>query len=445
MHLAAAMAAFGYSHERVDVKKQVLRSPEADRCASQNDLADAFAQFNHAAEHLVEAYRTLERRSEQLHRELAAARDERMKQLTEKERLADRLQRLLAELPAGVLVIDAQGTVREANASAMRIFDGDLLGLPWREVLKKQSAGMAGGGNELRLKNGKRINVVQKRLGSEPGSMVFVYDVTEIRRMEETLHRHERLSAMGEMAATLAHQIRTPLSAALLYLTQMQIKELPAGERRRFLDNSVARLRHLERLINDMLAFARGPQAANDRVDVRRMLAIVQADSAKTLLDSGAALNIHCSSQVRWLRGSLTTLAGIFNNLIQNAVQAGAKTVDIDIQPLERHAVRICVADDGRGIPQQYLDHVFDPFFTLRRGGTGLGLAVVRATVEAHKGRVVVSSRPGEGTVFTLCLPTGDATTLLASGLFDASSPAMTGAGAQTRPAAEDEVCGISE
>src|SRR5699024_8827775 len=170
---------------------------------------------------------------ERLSRELAAARDQRLIELAEKERLANRLSHLLAALPAGVIVLDAQGVVQTANPAAAELLGSPLEGIAWPAVYGRAVAGAGGADSELELNGGRRVTLSSCDLGGEPGRILVLQDVTEARALQALADRRRRLSAMGEMAASLAHQIRTPLASALLYVGHLGARNLGNADRER--------------------------------------------------------------------------------------------------------------------------------------------------------------------------------------------------------------------
>lgn len=184
---------------------------------SRQGLEQAFALFNQVSSQLSESYNMLEARVSELKGELEVVSAQRMAELGEKERLANRLQHLLDLLPGGVIVIDGQGHVREANPAACELLGAPLVGELWRQVIARSFAPREDDGHEVSLRDGRRLSIATRSLDAEPGQLVLLNDLTETRRLQGQLARHERLSSLGRMVASLAHQIRTPLSAALLY------------------------------------------------------------------------------------------------------------------------------------------------------------------------------------------------------------------------------------
>lgn len=194
---------------------------------SRAGLEQAFALFNQMSSQLSESYSLLEERVTELKGQLALVSAQRMEELAEKERLANRLQSLLDLLPGGVIVIDAHGVVREANPAALGLLGEPLVGMLWREVIARCFAPREDDGHEISLRDGRRLSIATRSLNGEPGQLILLNDLTDTRRLQEQLARHERLSALGRMVASLAHQIRTPLSAALLYAGHLSEQALP--------------------------------------------------------------------------------------------------------------------------------------------------------------------------------------------------------------------------
>ena len=208
--------------------------PSSVEQAGRQGLEQAFELFSQMSSQLTDSYSMLEARVTELKGELAVVSAQRMQELAEKERLANRLQNLLDLLPGGVIVIDGHGIVREANPAAI-----DLLGLPlegelWRHVIARCFAPREDDGHEISLKNGRRLSIATRSLDAEPGQLVLLNDLTETRHLQDQLARHERLSSLGRMVASLAHQIRTPLSAALIYASHLTDEQLPTATHQRF-------------------------------------------------------------------------------------------------------------------------------------------------------------------------------------------------------------------
>lgn len=225
--------------------------------------------------------------------------------------------------------------------------------------------------------------------------------------MEAQLQRHKRLSAMGEMAAALAHQLRTPLSTALLYTSNLRETSLSEEERNRFIEKALGRLRHLEGLIKDMLVFVRGSKGAHEPLPVEELVSEVRQVIEPQMVQLGMRFTCDFQAGDVHINGSREAIAGALTNLLANAMQACAGNGIISLSTLLEKGKNVVfvVKDNGGGIPPDILERLFEPFFTTRTEGTGLGLAIVREVAQMHGGDVSVKSRLGHGSEFYLRLP----------------------------------------
>lgn len=380
--------------------------------ASRAGLEQAFALFNQMSNQLSESYSLLEARVSELKGQLALVSAQRMQELAEKERLANRLQSLLDLLPGGVIVIDGQGVVREANPVARSLLGQPLVGMLWRQVIARNFAPREDDGHEISLKDGRRLSIATRSLNAEPGQLILLTDLTETRRLQDQLARHERLSALGRMVASLAHQIRTPLSAALLYASHLNEQVLPAEQQQRFAGRLKERLHELENQVRDMLIFARGELPLPDRLAPPALFASLRAAAEAHLV--GMAVRWQCDTQSGELLCNRDTLVGTVLNLIDNAIQASGRDARLKIHLYRRGSqLRLCVSDNGPGMDAATLARLGEPFFTTKTTGTGLGLAVVKAVAKAHQGQLLLQSRAGRGTCAIISLPLLGAATQL--------------------------------
>ncbi|WP_339560697.1 ATP-binding protein [Pseudomonas sp. EA_65y_Pfl1_P113] len=371
---------------------------------SRQGLEHAFSQFNQMSSQLTDSYSLLEARVSELKGELAVVSAQRMEELAEKERLANRLQNLLSLLPGGVIVIDEDGRVREANPAAC-----DMLGLPlegelWRHVITRCFAPREDDGHEISLKDGRRLSIATRSLDAEPGQLVLLNDLTETRHLQDQLARHERLSSLGRMVASLAHQIRTPLSAALIYASHLTDEQLPAATHQRFAGRLKERLHELEHQVRDMLVFARGELPLTDRITPAELMQALQAAAATHIQD--VQVRWQCDSHLGELLCNRDTLVGSLLNLIENATQASGPGARFKVHLYSRgQTLRLCISDSGSGIEPAVLQRLGEPFFTTKTNGTGLGLTVVKAVARAHQGELQLHSRLGRGTCALMTLP----------------------------------------
>ncbi|MFZ5594245.1 MAG: sensor histidine kinase [Pseudomonadota bacterium] len=388
----------------------VQRPPELSRDLSQH-LSAAFGVFNEISQQLAASYQDLENRVAQLGAELAAARSEQINTAAEKERLANRLQTLLDALPGGVVVLDGAGYVQLCNPAALDLLGAPLHGMLWRDVIARAFAPRSDDGHEVSLRDGRRAGISTSSLAEEPGQILLITDLSETRALQEKLGRHQRLSAMGEMAASLAHQIRTPLSSAVLYASHLSSAGLKADDQSRFAERILSSMRHIEKMVNDMLMFVRGGGAGagmgDEDIAVADLLDAFRHALEPQLQICAGRMEVIADVAGLILRGNRDALLGALLNLATNAIQACGTSALLRLLAVGdgEGALYLQLSDNGPGISAEIKERIFEPFFTTRPSGTGLGLAVVQAVVQEHRGAIWVDSPPGGGCTFTLRLP----------------------------------------
>ncbi|MDG6777629.1 ATP-binding protein [Thiomicrorhabdus sp. zzn3] len=374
----------------------MLNEVEKSRLA---ELEQAFELFNETSLQLTQAYESLQQQVADLQRQLAQSD-------REKRKVADRLGRLLKLLPAGVIVLNQNGQVIEVNASAEAILGQDVMGRSWDVVIKNAFLTTNDAG-ELITHDGKIFQLSETRLDETLGKILLIQDVTSARHLQDHINRHQRLHSMGEMAASLAHQIRTPLASALLYVSQMNSEQLDEAKRTKFVDKALHSLKHLEGLVKDMLQYAKGGKGSVHRIEIADLFERVKQAVETQVKVTDSELTFASNASGVAINGDLDGMATALQNLISNAIDVVGKDAKIEVH-LEKAAddqIDIIVSDQGPGIEADKLEKVFEPFYTSRAKGTGLGLAVVRAIAEAHNGQAWVKSIPGYGSKFGIRLP----------------------------------------
>jgi two-component system sensor histidine kinase FlrB len=393
--------------------------PDPAKLPTAQELEQAFSLFNEASAQLASAYQDLQDQVERLTAELAVANGELRRQYEEKEALSRRLALLLDALPGGVVVLDAAGRVLEANPVALDLLGGDSPGRAWSEVEGQRLAATAAP-QEWQLRDAagspqaRWVSIGASPLDPTGGRILLISEITEARRLREQLERHKRLSAMGEMAAGLAHQLRTPLATALLYAGNLARPALPDADRLRFAEKAQTRLRDLERMIQDLLTFVRGVPAARDLIELPELMHELAQVIEPQMASRGVRFDLSAQCAGAMLSGNRKALAGAFVNLLENALQACGAGGEVRLEArTEAGMALVCVTDSGPGMPVEVQERLFEPFFTTRTEGTGLGLAIVRSVVAAHGGDVRVESAPGRGAAFRVSLPLADTEEML--------------------------------
>jgi two-component system sensor histidine kinase PilS (NtrC family) len=348
------------------------------------------------------------------------------------------LGEILAGIDSGIVTVDAQGRLVFLNAAGERmlnVLEREWRGLSVVEELDRRapglgrligvtlSSGVSRERFEIRLPNahgggimGARTTVMQRK--GAPWVTAVFQDITQARRVEELKRRAERLEAVAQLGASLAHEIKNPLASIRSATEQIVGDHIPDDDRSVLRDLVLGESDRLSRLLSEFMEFS--------RVEVRRQERVDLAGLAMNVI---GLVNQHPDSRDRCIefeppRGGVTIegdadlLHRALFNLVLNGVQhAGVGgTVRVEVGPIAQddlpggvvlsEAVRVLVTDTGPGIAADDLPRVFDPFFTRREGGTGLGLALVHRAVEAHNGTVFVEPGNGGGARFEVFLPT---------------------------------------
>jgi two-component system, sensor histidine kinase FlrB len=309
------------------------------------------------------------------------------------------------EVPSGLVLLDGSGRVARANRAALMLLGEPLEGESWGSIIQRVFCLRPDDGHEVSLRNGRRVQISTQPLKQQEGQLIQITDLTETRRLQDQLGHMERLSALGKMAASLAHQIRTPLAAAMLYGANLANRTLSNEARGSFQKKLMDRLRDLETQVSDVLLFARnGEQQVVSAIELTELITSIEHGAEAMLQQVGASLRIEMDEPPIPLLANSSALASAINNLLANALQAGATQLLISAHKTGDE-VMLRIVDNGRGMSRELLGRIFEPFYTTRSNGTGLGLAVVQSVVQAHQGKVEVASVAGEGSCFTLRLP----------------------------------------
>jgi len=316
-------------------------------------------------------------------------------------------QQVIDVMPTGMIILDGNGIVVKLNQMAQQLLDEPILGQAWFEVIKRSFKPRADDWHEVSLKDGRRVKLEITALGNQPGQLIMITDLTETRLLQDKLGQLQRLSSLGRMVSKLAHQIRTPLSAAILYGANLSNKKLTESARDNFQSKLVSRLQDLEQQVNDMLLFAKsGKQAVVEPISINQLIEQAKQSIEPQITEADAKVNLHFCQQGCEILGNVTALSGAIQNLIHNSIAVIKSNAVIDISAYckDEHAY-ISVRDNGQGISAELADKIFEPFYTSRSQGTGLGLAVVKSVANAHQGEVRLLSQPGEGAHFCLKIP----------------------------------------
>lgn len=322
---------------------------------------------------------------------------------------------VLHALPAAVILLDQRGMVYQANPYAINMLGEPLVGQQWFNLIKRCFRPRSDDGLEVSLKDGRRVKLqisalLTQTAYTQPGQLIMLTDLTQTRQLQSRLSHMQRLSALGKMMASLAHQIRTPLSAAMLYAQNLANPRITLQQQQQFQHKLQSRLQDLEQQLNDMLLFARPDSAqAVSVLSTTELAAAVQAAAEACINAAGARFTTQLPEQPVYILGNQNALCGALMNLIQNSLQAAGVTAEISLRMAadsdKAGNLTISVSDNGPGVPAQLQANLFEPFVTGRSDGNGLGLAVVQAVAASHQGSVSYHTASNGGACFEITLP----------------------------------------
>jgi PAS domain S-box-containing protein len=237
-------------------------------------------------------------------------------------------------------------------------------------------------------------------------------DITERKRIEETLQRAEQMKLVGEWATALAHEIKNPL-AGIKVSVEVLSEEVELEEDKQVVQRAVEEIKRIENLLKSLLNFAKPPKPQLSQADLNELLDKTAAFSLKhpsVSKNTDGAIHIvrDFAPDLPLILADPMQLQQVFLNLLLNSIasmpEGGTLFLKTEHVPAD-NAVRIAIADTGEGMEIQMQEKVFEPFFTTKKKGSGLGLAVTKRLVEQHRGKILLTSEPGKGTVFTITIP----------------------------------------
>lgn len=338
-------------------------------------------------------------------------------------------ERIVESIRSGVITTDLQGRIYTFNAAAEEITGyeakdvrGQEVSIFFGELGEHIEESMQAAADDepsprfeadcltadgLKLRLGFSIFPLFAESGETTGLVITFQDLTQVRALEETSRRQDRLAAVGRVAASIAHEIRNPL-AAMRGSIQVLRSEMDSNSSQAELMEIILRESdRLNRIITDYLAYARPRSQAHTTVDVRELLR-----ETFTLLrhspeiKDGHGLEEDYALEPMMVNADASQLKQVFWNIARNALQAmpAGGTLRAELRSSAGHRLRITFTDTGRGMSPEQVEHLFEPFSS-RTGGTGLGLSIVYQIVRDHGGTINVRSREGQGTTIAIELP----------------------------------------
>jgi len=273
-------------------------------------------------------------------------------------------------------------------------------------VLRDEVDAVRADGVERRL--GLSATPLSDHTGNVTGRVIHFQDLTDLRHMEQAVARAERLAGIGRLAANIAHEIRNPLAS--ISGSVEVLKRLPGADAEtcNLVDIAVREVDRVNALISNLLDYARPRTEDRQRLDLAEMVAEIAKIFELERRTKEVRLQLHAPTSV-WVEAASGQMQQVLWNLLRNAAEAMPEGGTIYLSTAQRNATPpeaiLMVRDTGIGIAREDLEHIFEPFFSRKAGGTGLGLATTARIVEDHKGTIDVLSHPGKGTTFTIRLP----------------------------------------
>ena len=339
----------------------------------------------------------------------------------------------------GVLAITRDGNVAEINGEAARIFQikrsQRIVGRHFAVVLAKHpdmvrvlhsafELSHLPNRAELRLKTtgkviGYTLSHVRDERGRSSGVALFFKDLTKVEQLEERERLRDRLVALGEMAAAIAHEVKNPLAGieVMAGLLKRQASVADSPDAQSLLNDIISEAKMANQIVHEALEFVRPIRLQVERISLAAAIRDAVSMAESHVPRGHVQVQVDCPADLPAIQGDPHQLRQIFINLLLNAFEAldGEGTVRLVATPLPEDGtvgaepqgpmILVEVTDNGPGMPPEVLDKIFSPFFTTKPQGSGLGLAIVRKIVDAHDGRIDVGVVEGGGTRFCVTLP----------------------------------------
>jgi PAS domain S-box-containing protein len=348
---------------------------------------------------------------------------------------------MVGNMRNGVFAIERNGGVVLVNDEACRLFGlpaaGTLVGLPYADVLHAHPdiVRVLGGAfemaalpnrAELRLKStdtviGYTLSLVRDEAGAAVGAALFFKDLTHVEQIEERERLRDRLAAVGEMAAVMAHEIKNPL-AGIEVLAGLLRRKAPQNEDvQSLVKDIISEAKMANAIVQEVLAFVRPVRLQVDRTSLPDAIASAIALADNKVSRGSILVDTALPPDLPLVGADQYQLTQVFANLLINAYEAldgrgrivisaslantAAEGALLPDGHLAVDTLVIDIADDGPGMKADVAEKIFNPFFTTKAQGSGLGLAIVRKIIDAHEGRIDMTTGDGRGTRFRVTLP----------------------------------------
>ncbi len=394
---------------------------------AQTQMHEVFEWFNTTVNKLETAYKDIGVKFDKISQELEDKNRKLIQSLAETERLENQMRSVLESLDTSVIMIDTEKTITLYNQAAERIYampTEKALGKPYAEVfhamgenhfplLESLDSKRNLSGHEKYWKVGASLKpvgyttkLVRGSQGELLGAVEVSTDLTAMKQMEKQMQHAKTLAALGEMAATVAHEIRNPLAGIGGFAGLLE-RDLDSDDPRRNLVRKIVQgVSSLNKIVSNLLVFTRPMELQLQRLDIIQWVEDILRYAELEIAKDGKNIAIERDYSFPKLEAQIDPekFQQVLFNLIFNAIQSieaqGILTIKVALDADD--FLLVSVIDNGKGIPKENLDKIFNPFFTTKEQGTGLGLAIVQRIIELHGGNIKVTSELGICTQFEI-------------------------------------------
>lgn len=428
-------------------------NPDPDnRVEHIQNLTKAFEEFNTSTNLLTKAYNELQERFKEINFQLEEKNHALETSLNENFRVRNYLNNILESMNSGVTAVDLNGKITTFNKAAEEItgwtaqetignYYNDFLGVEVDHQLTLTFTILTGQNiinreKEILTRDHRKIPIgfstsyVTDQKGDILGAVEIFQDLTSYKKLEDEIIRKSTLAGLGEMAATVAHEIRNPLGGITGFAQLLARDFEPQDPRLRLVHKIIQGVEILNRIVSNLLAFTREFKPQFQILNLVQVLQQAQHLIQSEISQRGLSITIQlsCPEPDYEIRADRDLLIQAVYNILLNAVDAmpASHVGQIELHLFQEHQqpaskqrweyitktpssmarqLILEISDNGKGIPGQHLPSIFNPFFTTKENGTGLGLAIVKKIITLHRGEIMVRSELGKGSTFIIYMP----------------------------------------
>ncbi len=424
----------------------------SDKIEYIKSLQKAFEEFNNSTEVLTNAYRELQKKFEDINFELDKKNKELQKSLDENFRVKNYLNNILESMNSGVVAIDLNGKITIFNRAAEEItgFSGEeVVGKYYKDVLGKSvhhkftlNYTLISGENivnrekEIIRKDNKKIPIsfstsyITDKSGNILGAVEIFQDLTDYKKLEKELIKKNTLAALGEMAATVAHEIRNPLGGITGFANLLYRDLKDDEDKARLVKKIIQGVESLNKIVTNLLTYTRDFKLNMQIVKLRDIVDNVVGNIGSMMEQRKLQIEIenNIKDELIELKCDKDLLVQSLYNIMINSIDAVSHIenpkISINVLRKEKEIrqfshwnmitktpksmarpIFIKISDNGIGISKENIEKIFNPFFTTKENGTGLGLAIVKKIINLHNGDILIESKENEGTDIIIKLP----------------------------------------